>query len=163
MLKSVQVDLDGLEPGIGVDLELWLPPDSTIVHVLGNAANTVTAHLRSATVGVVHLHAAISQRGRGRLDENETVASHAEVAVRDAPSDFRGIQHLFGKAVYEDIVVPDAMHLGEVHARYYNRSRGLHPLSGPGFFRSSAGFSLGFRLRYGWEAASSYRPSTPRR
>ncbi len=85
-----------------------------VVNVFGDAAHAVAAHLRFGAVGVEHPHAS---RGHfGRTDEDHAIAAHAKVPIRKAPAQCGRIgRKRLAKAIDVQIVVADAVHLGESH------------------------------------------------
>ena len=115
-------------PGISVYEDLGIFDDTAIVNVLGNAADSVTAHLPPAAVCIVHFHAAVARRAVGRLDENETIGTDAEVPVRDFPGKLRGVFDGGFKSVDIDVIVADAVHLCEFHSHARHLS-GKNPRS----------------------------------
>jgi len=95
---------------------LRIRTDQTVLHhVLGEASDAVAAHFGAAAVGVVHDHGCV--RPHGRADQNQPVAAYPAVAVAYAPGQVGQIDPVerLRKAVDINIVVADAMHLGESH------------------------------------------------
>ncbi len=98
---------------------------SPVDHVLGEATDSVAAHLGGRAVGVVVGHEVVGRTG-SRTDEDESVGPDPEVTVTD-PRDGIGREVEFSIEILDhDEVVAEPVHLREVqfHAR---RS----PLGGP--------------------------------
>ena len=83
--------------------------------VLGDAADAVAAHLRLAAVGVEHPHPHV-RRFRWK-DQDQSISPNAKMPVRDFPGNARGIGHRLGEPVDVNVIVPDAVHLRELHDR----------------------------------------------
>ena len=84
-----------------------------VVGIFRHATDAVAAHLPFQAVGVEHSHANV-----GLLrwhDENQPVAADAGVTIGNERRDARRIGHGFVKAIDVDVVVADAVHLGETH------------------------------------------------
>src|SRR5712691_2526190 len=79
-----------------------------IVHVFADTTDTVAAHLATATVGVVHLHAGVG--GVGRTDEDEPIATDAGAAVADLLRHRGRIRHSSCEGIDVDVIVADAVH-----------------------------------------------------
>lgn len=84
-----------------------------VVGEFGDAADSVAAHFGFGAVGVEHSHADVGEVGGE--DEDEAVGADAEVAVGDFLGEGGGVGYFFGEAVDVDVVVADAVHLGETH------------------------------------------------
>ncbi len=98
----------------GLDLERGDTADVVVIDVLGHAAHSVAAHFAFRSVGVEHSHASVGHR-RG-ADENQAVATYAEMAVGDFASELVGVRReRFFEAIDVNVVVSRAMHFGELH------------------------------------------------
>ena len=88
-----------------------------IVDVLGHAADAVAAHFRFAAVGVEHPHP--GRGDRRRANQDQPVAAHAKMPIRDAPGQLgRVVRQRLMKAIDVNVVVANAVHLGETHGSY---------------------------------------------
>jgi len=88
--------------------------DAVLEGVFRDAADAVAAHLAAAAVRVVHLHPAVGDVGRA--DQNEPVGADGGGARRDQARDARRVGDLVGEGVDVDVIVADAVHLGEGQA-----------------------------------------------
>ena len=84
--------------------------DTLFDYVLGEHADSVAAGFGFGAVGVVDLHAAVGHVGVP--DEEDAVAADAEMAVTDVDGD-SGPVFFDLSGVDENVVVADAVHLGE--------------------------------------------------
>src|SRR5262249_54060251 len=100
-----------LDARIGVDTKRISSRSTALVGILADAADAVAAHLPAASVGVVHLHAAIGDIGRA--NEDQPVTANARAPVADARRQRRRLAHVFIEAIDVDVVVADAVHLDE--------------------------------------------------
>src|SRR5690606_17921285 len=98
----------------GFDRQFVLLRDPVIVDVLGNAADTVAAHLAFAAVGIEHLHPRIGPFRRTNQDQPVTPDSEVPIAhLTSQPGNvFR--QFLFER-IDIHVVVPGPVHLREAH------------------------------------------------
>src|SRR5205823_946986 len=87
--------------------------EAVVIRIFGHAANAVAAHFAFQAVGVEHAHADVGLLRRH--DEDQAVAADAGVAIGNQRSNARGIRHFLVKAIDVDVVVADAVHLGELH------------------------------------------------
>jgi hypothetical protein len=71
------------------------------------------AHLRLAAVSVEHAHAHVGLVRR--QDKDEAVAADAEVPIGDLLRNGRRVGDRFFEAVDVNVVVTEAVHLGETH------------------------------------------------
>ena len=107
-------EVEGEDAPAGLDGDLGAAGDAVVVDVLGDAADAVAAHLAFGAVGVEHAHAGVGPFGGG--DQDQAVGADAEVAVADGAGE--GGQVAGGGLVEEvdvDVVVAEAVHLGESH------------------------------------------------
>ena len=84
---------------------------TAVIGILAHAARGIAAHFGLGAVGIEHAHPEIGHP-RGQ-DEHQTVRTHAEMPVAHARGKLTGIVDLFFKTIDVDIVVADALHLGE--------------------------------------------------
>src|SRR5438128_5983318 len=81
-----------------------------------DTADTVATHFAFRAVGIKHPHAHVGLAGsRWGKNEDQSIAADAKVAVGNLRSSLRGVRNGFGETVDVDVVVADAVHLGELH------------------------------------------------
>jgi hypothetical protein len=106
-------DLGANDAGEGFDFELPLLGNAVIVDILGEATNTVAAHLHLAPVGVVNLHLEVSDfRWSNR---QELVRADAEATMAELPGDRVEVFDLALETIDKNEVVAAAMHLGKLN------------------------------------------------
>ena len=105
------------------------------------AARTVAALLDLAAVGVEYPVAKIDVGARRLFHEQDLVAAHTEVPVRDAPDLVGPKRHVFAHAIEHDEIVAEPLHLREPQAASHcgrgpkprsNRATGTRPLRANG-------------------------------
>ena len=64
-----------------------------VIGVLGDAAESIAAHLGSRPVGVVHLHAAVGLPGLRGQDQDQAISADSEMTVRHTSSQVTGGFH----------------------------------------------------------------------
>src|SRR5262249_40040559 len=110
-LVVFQLQEEGLEARIGIDFQGIDLRQAVVEDKLADTTNAVAAHLASAAIGVVHLHAGMSSIGR--TDKNQPIAANAGATVAHLPRYRYWVSNLRGKRVHIDIIVADAVHFGK--------------------------------------------------
>ncbi len=99
-----------------LDAYAFLAGQAVVVDVLAHAADAVAAHFRLAAVGVEHTHTEIRHGGiGGRANEDQAVASDAEMTVADAPGQFPGMGDGLLQSLHIDVIVACGLHFGKSH------------------------------------------------
>ena len=101
-----------LHPAFGVDMEHGLLGNAVVVQVLGHAAHPVAAHPALAAVGVENTHQPVGPLAGA--DEDDPIAPHALVPVREPHRQSGGVLYRLFKAVDIHVVVAAAVHFGEM-------------------------------------------------
>src|SRR3972149_6307786 len=112
--------LDCLNTCQGFYGEWILLGDFVIVHIFCNTANTVSAHLRLAAVGIEDTHLAICRLRRQYKDK--PVRPYAKMPVANNRGDLYRVFNFFFKTIDIDVIVADAMHLCEFHTIVLTRT-----------------------------------------
>ena len=97
------------------DGNIVLVRQSFIINIFCHTTDPVAAHLRTGTVGIIHLHLKISFFCG--VDKNHTVSADPEMPVTELSHDLRFLlwRKFFRKAVDIYIIIATALHLCKFH------------------------------------------------
>ena len=111
----LQVKPERLDARAGFNVDYGLVGHAALVDVLGDAADSVAAHLRLRAVGVVHIHLEVGLVGWA--DADKPVAARAEVPVGHLAGKLGPgrLGQVLLKAVDVHIVVAAALHFSKLH------------------------------------------------
>src|SRR5690242_4767675 len=84
-----------------------------VIRILRHTSHAIAAHLSFGAVGVEHAHAYVGLRGR--KDQDQTIRADAVMTIGDFLCNGAGVGDGFGETIDVNIVVADAVHLGETH------------------------------------------------
>ncbi len=103
-------------PPAGLDAHRVVLGQAMVKRIFRDAPHPVAAHLPLAAIGVEHAHADVGLVGRQNQDQ--PVRPDPRMPIRNRNRQARGISYVLGKAVDVNVVVADAVHLGEAHINY---------------------------------------------